>query len=177
MHASVCSWHHHYLPQHLFTRHSIFVQALPASVPIEHEHSVFEWPWQLGRLIKLHEQEVLRGQQDVPWLRRRGSKNSRKLLYSVEWAQECKMSAFFFFSLGLCRITLEATGFEDNVTPPHLLIHMWHCAGKRMFVVTHLHILLWQLWRFHWRNKPPPSAVIQATDTDVHDMVTATAAW
>lgn len=62
----------------------------------------------------------------------------------------------FFFSLGLCRITLEATGFEDNVTPPplpHRLIHMWHCAGKRMFVVTHLHILLWQLWRLRWRNK------------------------
>jgi len=49
-----------------------------------------------GRLIELHVQEALRGQQDVPWLRRRGSKNSRKLLYFVEWAQECKMSAVSF---------------------------------------------------------------------------------
>lgn len=95
------------------------IQALPVSVPIKHEYSVFQWPWQRGRLIEPHEQEVLRGQQDVPWLRRRGSKNSRKLLYFVEWAQECKMSAVFFFFLFLrseLYHMLEATGFEDNVT-------------------------------------------------------------
>lgn len=59
--------------------------------------SVFRWPWQQlrGRLIALHTQEVLQGQQDVPWLRRRGSKNSRKLLYFVEWPEECKMSDAF----------------------------------------------------------------------------------
>ena len=81
--------------------------------------SVFQWPWQRGRLIELHEQEVLQGQQDVPWLRRRGSKNSRKLLYSVEWAQECKMSAvrfIIFFFRSESYHMLEATGFEDNVT-------------------------------------------------------------
>lgn len=38
---------------------------------------------------------MLRGQQDVPWLRRQGSKNSRKFLYFVERAQECNMSASF----------------------------------------------------------------------------------
>lgn len=43
----------------------------------------------LSRLL----QEVLRGQQEAPWLRRRGSKNSRKLLHFVEWAQECETSA------------------------------------------------------------------------------------
>lgn len=69
----------------------------PASVPIKHEYSVFQWLWQQGRLIETHEQEALQGQQDVPWLRRRGSKNSRKLLYFVEWAQECKMSVVFLF--------------------------------------------------------------------------------
>lgn len=52
-------------------------------------------PWQQRSLTEQHEQEVLRGQQDVPWLRRQGSKNSRKLLYFVEWAQECGMSASF----------------------------------------------------------------------------------
>lgn len=53
----------------------------------------------------LCEQEVPRGQQDVPWLRCRGSKNSRKLLYFVEWVQECKMSDFSFLSKGLSRVT------------------------------------------------------------------------
>lgn len=69
-----------------------------------------------GRLIELHEQEVLWGQQDVPWLRRRGSKNSRKLLYFVEWAQECKMSDLFFCCWSESYHMSGATGFEDSVT-------------------------------------------------------------
>lgn len=45
------------------------------------------WPWPRGK-TDLHgaSRKLSRGQQDVPWLRRRGSKNSRKLLYFVEWA-------------------------------------------------------------------------------------------
>lgn len=74
---------------------SIIIRALPVSVPVNREYSVFQWPWQRGRPVEPHVQEVLQGQQDVPWLRRRGSKNSRKLLYFVEWAEECKMSATF----------------------------------------------------------------------------------
>ncbi|KAM3597045.1 uncharacterized protein V6R79_025303 [Siganus canaliculatus] len=95
-----------------------------------------------------HEQEVPRGQQDAPWLRRRGSKNSRKLLYFVEWAQECKMSAAFSFSffLPLSAVTLGsewyhmsgATHFEDRRDLVRCM------CDTRMFAVTHLHILLWK---------------------------------
>lgn len=64
------------------------------------------WPWRPGKTnLRSASRKLSRGQQDVPWLRRRGSKNSRKLLYFVEWAQECKMSALGFFFLGLARIT------------------------------------------------------------------------
>lgn len=79
--------------------------------------------------------KLSRGQQDVHWLRRRGSKNSRKLLYFVEWAQECKMSASGFFFLcffsgsGLGRITcwtrraLKITG--DVFVCVRAMMH-WH---------------------------------------------------
>lgn len=141
---SFCSFHYHL---------SVYL----AGVHNKHEHSVFEWPWQRGRQIEPREQEAVRGQQDVPWLRRRGSKNSRKLLYFVEWAQECKMSAFFFsLSLGLGRITrcrrraLKITGAQRDAC-------VRHRAGTRMFAVTHLHILLWRPAGVHRRKRAPPS--------------------
>lgn len=102
------------------------------------------WPWRRGKTdLRGASRKLSRGQQDVPWLRRRESKNSRKLLYFVEWAQECKMSdSGFFFFLGLGRITcwrrrtLKITGY--------MCVCLRCYSGTRMFVVTHLHILLRQ---------------------------------
>lgn len=150
-----CSFHYH-LSVYLAAAHN------------KHEYSVFERPWQRGRQIEPHEQEAVRGQQDVPWLRRRGSKNSRKLLYFVEWAQECKMSAFFFSrSLGLGRITccrrraLKITGALRDAC-------VRRRAGTRIFAVTHLHILRWRPAGVHRRKRalspPPPSADTVAVD-------------
>lgn len=72
------------------------LRALPA---LSSTSAVFSprWPWRQGKTdLRGASRKLSRGQQDVHWLRHRGSKNSRKLLYFVEWAQECKMSASFF---------------------------------------------------------------------------------
>ncbi|TNN41993.1 hypothetical protein EYF80_047827 [Liparis tanakae] len=79
------------------------------------------------------EQEVRRGQQEVPWLRRGGSKNSRKLLYFEECAEECKKSAAVCFcpwsepSPGR-----QAAGCEESVTLCVMCLRRG--AGTRMFV-------------------------------------------
>lgn len=165
-------WKKKYLPD----LWSIIIRALRVWVPIKHDYTVFQWPWQQRSLIELHEQEVLQGQQDVPWLRRRGSKNSRKLLYFVEWAQECKMSAisFFFHFLfwALSRITCWRRQALKIMRPRWM--HVWHGAGTRMFAVTHLHIPRRRPEGFTDRNKTLPQQLFgwgtqassQATEVD-----------
>lgn len=145
----------------------LFTLTIKAPAPLFSSDHGNAGDW-LGRM----EQEVLRGQQDVPWLRRRGSKNSRKLLYFVEWFLECKMSDFFslFCFLFLCSSesyhTLEATSFEDNQIP----VDAWVAHG--MFLVAHLRILLHQSPSANDRkkNKKHPNSFSDqqlATETDV----------
>lgn len=71
----------------------------------------------------------------------------------------------FFFLLGLGRITCWRRQ-ALKIMWPLCDTCVWHCTGTRMFVVTHLHILLRQPEGFTGEIKPP-SAVIQAMDTDV----------
>ena len=81
----------------------------------------------------------------------------------------CLPFVLLFFFSGLSHITCWRRQALKIMWP--CVIHVWHRAGTRMFVVTHLHILLWQPEGFTNGNKNPPSAVAQAVFGHVSEVL------
>lgn len=127
----------------LFSHYSLHYHR---SVPIKHERSVFQWPWQRGGLIEPHgagSAARTTGCALAPPSRVEEFKEVIVLCGMGSGMQDvCPPPFLILFFLGLSHITCWRRQALKIMWP--CLMHVWHCAGTRMFAVTHLHILLWQ---------------------------------